>query len=246
MHKTLLPNGLGVFQPRGLPRFSLDAYLLAGHVPPPAPGCHCLECGTGCGVISLLLAQKFPEALFFALELLPTWAEALGQTRDQSGLANFSPLIGDFLTPCLRGPFELILGNPPYRDPDRGRLPPDPLRRAGRFFSHLPPEDLFREARRLLAPTGRLWLIFPSSVAAPFLKAAKNQGFHSRLARRIFSRPGGQKSWEVRVFAVQSTKVESNEARPTSLYGETGEKSDLLKAIEKYEGCLPDLNLYGS
>ncbi|MFC1745398.1 hypothetical protein ACFL35_15495, partial [Candidatus Riflebacteria bacterium] len=65
MHCTLLPNGIKIFQPRQLPRFSIDALLLASHIKIPRAA-RILEIGSASGVISLILSQKFRESEFFS------------------------------------------------------------------------------------------------------------------------------------------------------------------------------------
>ena len=49
-------------------RFALEAFLLADFVPAPAPA-PCIDLGTGCGVVALFLARRFPRLCCVGLEL---------------------------------------------------------------------------------------------------------------------------------------------------------------------------------
>lgn len=84
-----------------------------------------LDIGTGTGVIALMLAQRFPDAMVDAVEIDPRAAETARRNFSQSPFASrltCHPLgLSDFVP---EAPYDLIVSNPPYfldalKNPDR-------------------------------------------------------------------------------------------------------------------------------
>src|SRR5512133_3160070 len=76
---------LQLIQPRQGYRFSLDALLLADFVRIPAQA-SVVDLGSGCGVISLVLARKMPDARCVACESNPDMAALASENVRSNGL----------------------------------------------------------------------------------------------------------------------------------------------------------------
>ena len=80
--------------------------------------------------------------------------------------------------------FDLIVSNPPFFSASLKAL--EARRRAARHDDTLPPAELIVAARRLLAPSGRLAVIYPPEEARLFVMEAEAAGLYlSRLTRVI-------------------------------------------------------------
>ncbi|HYO60967.1 MAG TPA: peptide chain release factor N(5)-glutamine methyltransferase [Actinomycetota bacterium] len=129
-----LKVGPGVFIPR--PETELVAERAMERLP---AGGTLVDLCTGSGAIALSVADERPDALVVATELSPAAAQWATTNRDSLGLpVDIRP--GDLfeaLPPDLAGRVDVVVGNPPYVDPnERSMLPPD-------VVDHEPGEALF-------------------------------------------------------------------------------------------------------
>ena len=122
-----------------------------------------LDVGTGTGIVSLMMAQRFAGAQVEAWEVE---AGALKDTERNFALSSFAPSLHlhsqDYLTanPEDYPAFDLIISNPPYYT--EGILTDDTrLTLARHVTDGLSPEVLLRTAAALLAPQGALAFISP-------------------------------------------------------------------------------------
>ena len=151
----------GLTQPDGGFRFGSDALLLAAFAAT-LPGTRAADLGTGCGAAGLgwLLAAPDPAGTVLGLDKDPAMVAAAGQNAAMLGLAD------RFTAGCVDvraireadrpGPesCDLILCNPPYRDPASGRRPPGEARDTARFEVAGSLPDFAAAASYLLANKG--------------------------------------------------------------------------------------------
>ena len=151
-----------------------------------------LDIGSGTGLISLMMAQRFPEAQVVGIDMDD---EACGQARGNVAASPFADRVRivasrlqDF---CLEsafsegesaetsvwqgGLFDAIVSNPPFflnslKNPDRKRS-------MARHADSLPFRDLFGGVKRLLADDGVFSAIVPVEVLEPFETEACCLGF---------------------------------------------------------------------
>lgn len=157
--RAAFPRGL--FQPPGGFRFGSDALLLAA-LAASLPGPRAVDLGTGCGAAGLgyLLATADTAATVLGLDREPAMVAAAGQNAASLGLAErFTGQVvdvrrireADRLAPesC-----DLVMCNPPYRDPGSGRRPAGAARDAARFEVDGSLTDFAAAAAYLLANKG--------------------------------------------------------------------------------------------
>ncbi|MFZ4546287.1 MAG: tRNA1(Val) (adenine(37)-N6)-methyltransferase [Bacteroidales bacterium] len=121
-----------------------------------------LDIGTGCGILSIMLAQRTSMTLIDALEIDPA-AAALAKEN-----ANISPWkericihetsFQDFSQATLNK-YSLIVCNPPFFS--NSLKANTETRNLARHNDHLPLNDLFSGVANLLADTGTASFIFP-------------------------------------------------------------------------------------
>jgi len=144
-------------------RFSLDAFLLADFVSATAPG-PLLDLGTGCGVVALFLARRFPQTSIVALELQASLVAVARQNVLCNGLEQQVDIVQadargtQYLFPA--GAFGTVVCNPPYRTVGSGRLNPNPEKALARHELTLTLAQLVQACQHALAHGGRLTMVY--------------------------------------------------------------------------------------
>ena len=85
-----------------------------------------LDVGTGSGAIALAIAQEHPGARVVATDISADALAVAAENRARAGLEDRVELVLGHLVAGLRGPFDLVVSNPPYVPPDAfERLAPE-------------------------------------------------------------------------------------------------------------------------
>jgi tRNA1Val (adenine37-N6)-methyltransferase len=168
-------------------RFTLDSLLLADFCRI-KPRDRVLEPGAGTGVISLLLAKKFPQARFVADEVEPGAYELLLRNIEDNGLAeNIVPVnrdirvLGSSISPHA---FDVIVANPPYTKDGAGRTSPYPDRHLARQ-GQTAPLFAWLDLKDLLKNKGRYFLVFPASRAAELVSLLRTRDLEPKRLRFV-------------------------------------------------------------
>ena len=176
-----------VTQPKRGVRFTSDSVILADFCRLKRRS-YVLEPGAGTGVISMLLAKRYPHARFLADENEPLAHDLLCKNIAENGFAGrMSACNGDILT--LTGKFkpatfDAIIANPPYVRQGSGHSCPSPERRAAR-------QELMTTVTHwislssLLKSKGRLFLIFPAARLAELLCFLRTEKLEPKRLRCI-------------------------------------------------------------
>jgi len=134
-----------------------------------------LDIGTGTGLIALMLAQG-ARARIDAIDIS---SDAVSLAAENFARAPFS----DIKAHCSnvdewfageRGVYDLIVCNPPFFT--HAQPPKDDALHLAKHTVELDPVKLFREVARLLKPTGRFSLIFPTQGQEEFFREAERNG----------------------------------------------------------------------
>ena len=187
-------NGrLQVRQLRDGYRFSIDAILLA-HAVRPAPGETVVDLGTGCGIISLILARRHPHIRVHAVEIqesLARMAEANVRENDLAG--RITVLCRDMCIlkpPLIPRPVHWVVSNPPYGRVDGGRISPETSRALARHEIAVTLADVVAAASRLLLPSGRLAMVYPAHRLAELMGCMGAADIEPKALRMVHSAPG--------------------------------------------------------
>jgi tRNA1Val (adenine37-N6)-methyltransferase len=167
--ETLFAGGLRIRQKKKGYRFSIDAAILAHHVCLKAP-CVAVDLGTGCGIVSLLLASRFPSAQFYGIEIQRDLAELAEQNVRLNDMEDritiFHGDMKDFRSYLKPQVADVVFSNPPYRKIESGRLSPDPERALAKHEIKASLSDVLSTGEKLLKASGRLVVIYPADRAA--------------------------------------------------------------------------------
>ncbi|MGE3538353.1 MAG: tRNA1(Val) (adenine(37)-N6)-methyltransferase [Candidatus Tectimicrobiota bacterium] len=150
-------------------RFALEVFLLADFVQEPLAG-PIMDLGTGCGVVALLLARRFPQQRLVGLELQPTLAAMAQRNIICNDLQERLEIVQGDIRQVPRlfqgGTFGTVVCNPPYRAVGHGRLNPHPEKALARHELALSLPQLAQAIRHLLPHRGRCTLVYhPSRLA---------------------------------------------------------------------------------
>ena len=228
-------------------RFSSDALLL-GCFLESSPGDHLLDLGTGCGAVALSMlccypgAGRAPDLHAVGIDIQPEYVAAANANAARLGFGQaFTALHGDIQAPnpatlpIAPSSFDLALANPPYRQRDRGRHPPDPARLLALFEQEETLAAFCRCAAYALKTGGRFGVIFPALRRNDLLAQLSGAGLISVRILHIHAHSDSP----ARVILVEAVKTEQNQSsideQALILHAEPqhGESSPLFSAAAR-------------
>lgn len=182
---------LSILQKKRGYRFSLDPILLFGFISR-RPSSPVIDLGCGSGVISLLLARRWPELKLVGLEIQHGLAEMARRSASINRLEDRVCIIRGDIRECSHvfrpGTFNAVVCNPPYRKPASGKLSPDPERAAARHELTMSLDDLLAATEHLLSPGGNFFITWkPERYEELTLKLRRRRLFLSEI-RHVKSR----------------------------------------------------------
>lgn len=128
------------------------------------PPARILDVGCGTGLIALMMAQRFPGADIYGIEIDPAAAaEASANFRNSPWSERLTVTEGDFTSVfpgAYNNLFDLIVSNPPFFT--NGEHSPEAARLVARHEKTLPLETLLDISSKILSPQGSLCLVLPA------------------------------------------------------------------------------------
>lgn len=174
-------------------RFAVDAVLLA-HFVAPRPGEQLLDLCAGNGIVSLILAYRWPHLLLTALEMQPQLA---GLIRSNAALNHYGERLSVIEGDCrcmgeqvAAGAFDRVVCNPPYRRLETGRINPRDEAALARHEVTLTLDEAVKAMAFALRNKGRAALIYPAGLAASLIAALKAHQLEPKRLQVVYSYPG--------------------------------------------------------
>jgi tRNA1Val (adenine37-N6)-methyltransferase len=135
-----------------------------------------LDIGAGTGLLSLMLAQKIPDAVIDAVEIDSAAAQ---QAKENFEASQWKERLKTHATPIqhfkTQGRFDLIICNPPFFEND---LKSEDEKRNVALHSHaLTFKDLLTSAEKHLAPEGTFAVLLPYHRLVEFEELSKQYNF---------------------------------------------------------------------
>ena len=153
-----------------------DSVLLGAWTPAVAPT-RILDIGAGTGLLSLMMAQRFPQAYICAVE-----CDALAAQECQENISRAPWPHIEVKTQDIRlfqdEKYDLIISNPPFFS--EKTLSPVAARALSRSNEHLPFSELLQCVSALLSPTGLFSVVIPYKEEKDFLEIAQLQGLYPK------------------------------------------------------------------
>jgi tRNA1Val (adenine37-N6)-methyltransferase len=187
---TFCRGQLKVSQYRDGYRFSVDAVLLADFAGQ-APGTNVVEFGTGCGIVSLLMACRNPQQRFHAVEIQSELADlAATNVRANRLSRRITVMNRDLRTMSsadFSDPVDVLVANPPFHPLGTGRINPDSQKAVARHELAATLNDVILAARRTLPLSGRLVMIYPAERAVDLSTEMRLAGIEPKRQRFVQS-----------------------------------------------------------
>ncbi|HEY3451729.1 MAG TPA: methyltransferase [Myxococcales bacterium] len=179
-----------VIQRRSGYRFAVDAMLLASFAG--APKGRVADLGTGCGIVSLILASRGVRPIT-AVEVQPPLASLAMRNVALNRRGEDVEVVGADLRD-LKGKvpgswFDLVVSNPPYVPLQAGHVNPGSERAIARHEVSCTPKDVASAARFLLKDSGSLKVIFPAPRVVELMQACCEVGLEPRRMRMVHPVP---------------------------------------------------------
>lgn len=189
---TFLDGRLKVSQSRHGYRFSVDAAILAFHAVPCKPDERILDLGTGCGIMPLLIAFRYPDVHITGVEIQAELAAlARSNVKENGFLSKITVIEGDFLrlrSGAIGPPVDMVITNPPYRRPHAGRISPQNQRALARHEIALSLDGLIKAMQRFLSVGGRGWIIYTVERLAELIAGMQAHHLEPKYLRMIHPR----------------------------------------------------------
>jgi tRNA1Val (adenine37-N6)-methyltransferase len=149
-----------------------------------------LEIGTGCGVISLILAQR-SKARIDAIEIdEESVKQALGNVISspwKNRIKIIHSTLQDYSNHTSEK-YDLVISNPPYFS--RSLKSDDWKRNLSRHNESLTIQELVKGVNDILADKGSFWLILPVNESIDFMDEATKAGLYLHYAMKIIPKAG--------------------------------------------------------
>jgi len=147
-----------------------------------------LDIGTGNGVLALMMAQKFTNAMISGVEIQQKCAEVAqfnfrnSQFKDRLNAVNVD--VNDFES---LEKFDLIVSNPPFFENATPSVKPE--RTMARHQSNLKLDQLLNFALNNLNINGAMWLILPENSSSSLEDEAIVRGLKLSRKIKVFGKP---------------------------------------------------------
>ena len=213
---TLLRGRVTLLQPARGFRSSLDPVLLAAFVAPPFGRFVDIGCGTG--ALAFVLAVTDPRATGIGVEIQPRLASLASAGVTSNALADRLAIVNADVrysvgqAPLGRGAFDLVVTNPPYRAVSAGPASPDPERAQANHELTLTLNEWLDCAEALVAPRGRVAVVFAAERMDALCAGLKSRGLHPTRVRMVhprLDRPASRVLVEARAGARRPLSVEA-------------------------------------
>lgn len=190
-----------------------------------------LDMGTGTGLLALMMAQRFNEALIDAVEIEEkAFAEATFNAT-QTVFANRIKLVHQSVqefAQTTNETYDLIVSNPPYYEVENSFGIEAKSRSHARHTTSLSFDELLQSILKLLSENGSCWMILPVMEAERVIRKAEQSGLY--CSHQISVYPNPSKAFNRIIFCL--TKSISEPIRETFMIkNEQGVYTDSYREV---------------
>jgi tRNA1Val (adenine37-N6)-methyltransferase len=187
---TFFNGCIQVKQNRSGYRFSIDAVLLAWHTGP-RPGDTVLDLGTGCGIIPMILAYRYPGIKVYGIEVQADLADIARLNIEENNMDHrifIRSMDMKWLNHDITsGPVDMVVCNPPFRKVRSGKINPDQQRAVARHEIKTTLQDVIKTTHGMLRTSGRFVIIYPAERITDILSQMRTTGIEPKWMRMIHS-----------------------------------------------------------
>lgn len=191
-----------------------------------------LDIGSGTGVVSLILAQRAPQAKVTGVEID---LDAARQSRENVERSPWSDRIviqemsiQDFASNHT-AQFDLIISNPPFFT--GGTFSSNELKASVRHTVKLPHNDLLKSTRSLLHPLGKFCVVLPYIEGLRFIEIAQIGGFYCTRMTEV--RPKANKPVERLLLCFELKEKTTAKSELIIMEADTNEYTTAFRELTK-------------
>ena len=226
-------NGLKIIQNKKGFCFGIDAVLLSGFAKA-YEGEKVLDLGTGTGIIPILMSAKTKASKLSALEIQPVSFDMAKRSVSLNDLENKIEIInGDIKEASAifgRASFDVVTSNPPYIKANSGIVNPKEGKAIARHEVLLTFEDLAKQAKQVLKPQGRFYLVHRPQRLAEIIKTLKDNRLEPKRIKFVHSYIDSDATLFL-LEAVSGGREEMKVEKPLIIYKEENVYSDEIHEI---------------
>jgi tRNA1Val (adenine37-N6)-methyltransferase len=185
-----------------------------------------LDAGAGCGVLGLMMAQRFPNAEITCIELDEKAAEECTKNVKSSPFHERIKVIQGDLLVSLASNYDLIISNPPYYFTDNSSSQGNSLQK------HSSTEDFSAwifACYSLLATHGTYWMIYPSNQEHAIAEITKAHKFYETTRHVLLN----QHQQAVRIISAYTKQANPRIEMNFSLRNQDGTYSNSYLELTK-------------
>jgi len=175
--------------------FGMDAVLLSAFASAD-PGARVLDLGTGTGVIPILMAARYPNTSYAALEIQEDSADMAERSVAMNGLKDRIQVVnGDIKKASLifgGASFHVVTCNPPYMNENHGLTNPEAPKAIARHELLCTLEDVAREASACLVPGGKFFMVHRPHRLVEILETLRAHKLEPKRLRMVHPYPGAE------------------------------------------------------
>lgn len=201
-HDSLFNGELTCLQHKDGYRFSIDSVLLA-HFIHPGKGDTILDLGTGCGIISLILAYRWEGVLksITGVENQAPLANLAKRNIDMNGYEELCRVVkGDVKTlfqSVEREFFSRVVCNPPFYEQGTGRINKNKEAHLARHQISATLADFISTAASAIKNKGTAYFIYPADRLSYLISTAMEYRLEPKKIRFVYSYPHPEKKAEL-------------------------------------------------
>ena len=191
---------------------------------------HILDIGTGTGLLSLMLVQKYQESKCDAIEIdKEAFEEASRNFENSRWKDKFSVFNMDFLSFQSEDKYDLIVCNPPFYE--KQLISPDKKKNAAMHSTDFSIENLFSHTRSLIGENGNLTCLIPWNRTNETIESAENNGWYKKEV--CYVKQTTQHNY-FRTMIIFSSKPSENNIAELSIKDKDSYTPEFIKLLKDY------------
>ena len=230
---TFFNGKIKIRQNRSGYRFSIDAVLLASHAGK-CPGSRILDLGTGCGIISLIIAYRNPQLTVYGIEVQKELSDIATINVKSNNMENQITILCQDMKELncnmISGPVDMIVSNPPYWKVSSGRMNPDQQRAIARHEIKATLFDVIGTACRILRTSGRIVMVYSSDRLTDIITQMRSFNIEPKFLRSIHSSENSEAKL-ILVEGIKGSRPGITIASPLIIYHKDGSYTNEVKQM---------------
>ena len=236
--KTTTPiKDLKIIQRNDFQNFTLDSVLISDFVKINRKTKKILDIGTGCGIISILLAKR-SKAKITGIEILETMAEIAKENVKNNGFYEQISIVNEdiknYKKTFSEAQFDTIVTNPPYFEfkGDFSQINDLEQLACARHNVNLTVEEIIKISAYLLKNMGSFSIVFRSERLIEILELLKKYNLEPKRMKNCYTK-WNENAKICIIEAIKDANIGLLIEMPIFVYDKNGKKSEYIENLYK-------------